>query len=283
MIDREMASLGYPDDELREKLIDNISILSEETLFESKSTSPSGANQIAEALKRLIDLKDLKDREGKSGYYETHQPAAWEQARKALAQYNAVEPQPEYSATRLDECTLNPSNIKPPSFGRYMCLVYDNPVTLKTYLKVVHYGIDSKGNEDFLQENDGFIIAGWFSKFPFMYDFLSPSQSPQTPIDTEPGEKEEYITQDEYRKMAEELDRPVLNLLKKSGVGFDKWVTNIQKMIQKELGIEPVTVYKRIAQTPRTPISQPGELDTVGEHPSGIEPEGIDGMGVGPL
>lgn len=30
------------------------------------------------------------------------------------------------------------------------------------------------------------------------------------------------------------------------------------------------------ATTPRTPISQPGELDTVGEHPSDSEPEGID-------
>lgn len=45
--------------------------------------------QLYTALKRLVDLKDLKDREGKSGYYETHQPAAWEQARKALAQYKS--------------------------------------------------------------------------------------------------------------------------------------------------------------------------------------------------
>lgn len=65
----------------------------DDTVIEWLDESPSGANVLHEALKRLVDLKDLKDREGKPGYYETHQPAAWEQARKALAQYNAVEPE----------------------------------------------------------------------------------------------------------------------------------------------------------------------------------------------
>lgn len=57
-------------------------------IIEDQSESTS-STPLINALTRLVELKDLKDREGKRGYYETHQPAAWKQARKALAEFEA--------------------------------------------------------------------------------------------------------------------------------------------------------------------------------------------------
>lgn len=59
--------------------------------------------------------------------------------------------------------------------------------------------------------------------------------------------KDEYITLDKYRELAEGLDKPALNLLKNSGVVFEKWGDNINRLIEKELGLEKTVVYKRVS------------------------------------
>lgn len=139
--------------------------------------TPSGANHLVEALQNIIETCGTVNFSSHNQMKEAIN-GAMELAENSLAQYNAVEP--EKKPFNLEGCELKPLNIKPPSFGRYVCLVKAHPMPYATYLKVLEYGIGFDGVEGFLQEGDDFRVTAWFSKFPFL------PQSPPTPIDREP-------------------------------------------------------------------------------------------------
>lgn len=46
------------------------------------------AKKLLEALGELVELKNLKDRYGKTENYEVRQPNAWEKAKEAITEYN---------------------------------------------------------------------------------------------------------------------------------------------------------------------------------------------------
>ena len=46
------------------------------------------SSRVAAALQELVNLKALKDEQGKTEDYEERQPKAWAEARAALTEYN---------------------------------------------------------------------------------------------------------------------------------------------------------------------------------------------------
>lgn len=59
-------------------------------------------------------------------------------------------------------------------------------------------------------------------------------------------EAEEYITEEQYREMAVNVDKPLIRMFKQNGFEFEKWAPNIHQMIHKELKIRPKVVYQKI-------------------------------------
>jgi len=68
------------------------------TYFDCLSSYTDGATvtalrfqPVVEALERLIELKKMKDQNGKDAYYKKYQPIAWQEAEAALKQLKTPE------------------------------------------------------------------------------------------------------------------------------------------------------------------------------------------------